>query len=453
MLIINVTPKKHLLSRIALNWHNFIVNHLMAAHLANSILVKLVSAIPTGAKYLDHYLDGVVDKVEEQIKKKHDVQPHQIHFRGLERLSTQQQELFYSKLTERLDYDFRQNKKYLYFYTLQTTDNARLDSVEIRPKETEKDITNRRFIICCMPQRSNFVDLLKQYTVYAQELNATIIAFNYRGVGLSEGLVTNEQSLYSDAYEQAQRLIALGVPPEQIGLLGECLGGNIATHTAGTLHEEGLPVKLFNARSFRSSISLLEGHSAPPEKEAPVWYPSTWWSWLKYTLVYSILTPIIWSTGWSLNVEDKFTAIPPHDRDYLVVRSNKDEHGKRFADDLMVPHKQASTYSLVKKQINAINKKRNEGKPLSEVEEEWLSDVPKNHKFYVSEALYAGAREANGHVTLPRVLVTTKVSDTNPSIDGRQYTLNFFKRVWSNNEHQTRCEKEEVNRTGVELMV
>lgn len=436
MSIVNVYPKKSMFIRILLNWHNFIVNHVIVARVADSLLSQILSWIPTGKNYLDKYLDQVIDKIEGKIqgKKGKIFKPEQIHIRGTEYLSLKEQEAFYKKLEQRTGYNFRNNKKHIYFYTLQTTDNAMLDSVEIRPHgAAEEDIANRRFIIASMPRTNNYIDWFKHYQIYARETQATVVTYNYRGIGLSRGIVTNQESLYSDAYEQVQRLLALGAKPENIAMLGECLGANVATHTAGTLQQEGLPVKLFNARSFRSLTSVLVGHVAP-EKNAPIWHPKTWLSWIMYGIVRVVLNPIIWSAGWTLNVEDKFTAIPPHDRDFIVVRSNRDAHGKRFADDLMVPHKKASTYALVKEKIKSILEKQKAGETLSLVEQEWLKDVPRHHKFYVSEDLYTDARKANGHIVHPRLLTTTKVNDENLSTDGRQYTINFFNRIWPKKE-------------------
>jgi hypothetical protein len=432
MSVINVFPKKNILIRAVLNWHNFFINHMTTAKIANSLLSRIARLLPSGKDYVYQYLDKLVDKVEAKIqgKKGTPFQPSQIHFRGIEHLSAEQQEALYQKLAARLNYDFSDNRKHIYFYTLQTTDNAILDSVEVRnPNEAFQDITNRRFIVASMPRSNNFIDWLKHYQVYAQKLDATIIAFNYRGVGLSRGVVTNEKDLYADAYEQVQRLLQLGAKPENIAMMGECLGGNVATHTAGTLQAENLPVKLFSARSFRSLTSIIEGRNMP-HKDASLWHPRTWLGWLKYGLVTLIFNPIIRSAGWSLNVDDKFLVVPPHDRDFIVVRSKKDEQAQRFADDKMVPHKKSSTYSLVKEQFKEIKAKKEKGGTLSTVEQEWLSDTPKQHKFHVSEQLHATARTANGHTVHPRLLVSTNPQANNAVVDGREYTLNFFRRMW-----------------------
>lgn len=271
MTVVNVYSSKHVFFSTLLNWHNYIVNHLTPAKWLNSIFNKLQQLFPSSQTYTNNYLDKLVDKIGARIDgaKGRSFHPSKIHFRGIEKLSAEQQEAFYLKLEQRFGYDFRQNRKEIYFYTLQTLDNSKLDSVEVRNQgATTQKIGERRFIITSMPRSNNFVDWLKHYKIYAKELNATVIAFNYRGVGASKGLVTSENDLYNDAYAQAQRLLKLGAKPENIALMGECLGGNIATHTAGTLHEEGFPVKLFSARSFRSLTSIMEGPCYPYQRQS-----------------------------------------------------------------------------------------------------------------------------------------------------------------------------------------
>lgn len=436
MSVINVYPKKHFLLRVVFNWHNFLVNHMTTAKIANSILKKFYNLLPSGQGVVDKYIDKIVEKVAKRLDgTKESFHPNQIHFRGIEKLSAEQQESLYEKLQQRFNYDFRINRKHIYFYTLRTADNAALDSVEVRhPGATEQPMPERRFIVATMPRSNNFVDWLKHYQIYARELNATIIAFNYRGVGIfSEGVTTNEEDLYYDAYSQVQRLLKLGVKPENIATMGECLGGNVATHTAGILQEEGLPIKSFSARSFRSLTSIIEERSLP-EKNIPLWHPKSWWQWSTYGVVKLLLIPLIKSAGWSLNIDRKFQAIAPHDRDYIVARSKKDENGKRFADDLMVPHKKASIYSLDKEQYQFFSAKSRE-RQLTDLEQEWLLTAPNQHKFHVSEELHTNARKANGHTVLPRLLVSTNPRPDNSHIDGRQYTLNFFKRIWPKKKH------------------
>ncbi|STX27689.1 SdbA protein, substrate of the Dot/Icm system [Legionella beliardensis] len=437
MNVINVLPKKNILLRELLNWKNYLVNHTTTIKIIFWLLSWITHFFPKfkAEQYIDHYLDKLVNYVELKVQGEGKTfKPEQIHFRGLEQLSEAQQEHLYQKLEDRIGYDFRQNRNHIYFYKLQTPDNAVLDSVEVRSQHAiHQDITNRHFIVAAMPRSNNFVDWIKHYQIYAKQLDVTIIAFNYRGIGLSKGIVKSENDLYDDAYAQVQRLLQLGAQPKNIAVMGECLGGNVAAHTAGKLHQEGDPVKLYPARSFRSLTSIISGRSRPTKTDHPL-NPLTWLKWVRFAMVQCILNPIIISSGWSLNVDKQFLAVPPHDRDFIVVRSKKDNEGNHFADDKMVPYEQASLYSLVKEKRQAIMAKQKCGEEISPEEEEWLENL-KHHKFYVSENLHDNASNANGHTVHPRLLVPTYQScaDAN-SLDGRQYTINFFKRVWPTQE-------------------
>jgi hypothetical protein len=249
MIIINVLSKNNLLFRTLLNWHKFFANQPLVGG-AIQLVSKLISFFPKITNNIESYIDRVVDDVENQIigdDQGKSLQASQILFRGLEKLNAQQREIFYAKLAERFGYDFQQNKKYADFYTLQTEDNAVLDSVEVHGKTAlNKSMAERRFIISCMPRSNNYIDWLKQYRCLANELDVSIIAFNYRGTGLlSKGIIYNETGLHEDTNAQVQRLLKIGARPENIALMGECLGANIATYTAGTLHQQGIPVGTF----------------------------------------------------------------------------------------------------------------------------------------------------------------------------------------------------------------
>lgn len=443
MYIINVVPKKNILMRFLFNWHNFLINRTTTFKVTFSLLNQLMRLFPVIKTTIDQHLDSVVERIDKLVKAGDSrFKPNQVHFRGLEKLDSAQQELFYTKLYNQIGYDFRQNKEHVYFYSLQTVDNAVLDSVEIRGETAAKqDISERRFIISCMPRSNNYVDWMKQYRFFVKELDVTMVAFNYRGVGLSKGIVYSETSLRDDTYAQVQRLLLLGARPENITLMGECVGGNVAAHTAGKLHEEGYPVKLYNARSFRSFISILEGRSIP-DANASLLHPRTLLQWLNYGFVKLILTPLVISSGWSLNIAHSFKKIPPEDRDFLVVRSKKDDQGNRFRDDAMIPYGTASVYSLVKEQFEAIQKKKQAGQVITDKEAQWLNDIPKAHKFHVSEHLHARAKLADGHIVPPQLLVPTHKVREDIEADGRQYALGFFRRVWPSRQAPSLSEQE-----------
>lgn len=434
--IINVVPKENILIRVVLNWHNYLVNHTAAFSITFSIIKRIFSLLPQIEHSVDRHLDKLVEKIVHHIQQeKSKFKPNQIHFRGIEKLTAEQQNSFYKKLEERIGYDFRQNINQAYFYSLQTTDNAVLDSVELRGDNVaNQEMSERRFIISCMPRSNNFVDWVKQYKYYAKELSATVIAFNYRGVGLSKGIVYNESNLHDDTYAQVQRLLKMGARPENISLMGECVGGNVASYTAGRLHQEGYRVKLYNARSFRSFISIIEGRTLPSKNDKLI-NPIGLLKWLRYVAFRFIFNPLIISAGWSLDVEQQILKINPEDFDFLVVRSKKNEEGKRFRDDAMIPHKEASIHRLIKEHVANINEKEQRGEIITPAETLWRDDSLKRHKFHVSEELMKErAKTANGHVVIPSLLTPSHPLPDDEKTDGRQYAINFFHRVWPESE-------------------
>ncbi len=447
--IVNVIPKHYWFTRIILNWHRFLINNPLAAQITNKIFNPVLRLFKKDQLFSDYLIEYYTDKLITLIEKTialAEIKPAHIHFRCLEQLSMQQQDTLYEKLQQKFNFDFRQNKNTLYFYTLRTADDVLLDSVEIRPQQLKDELRHmdtRRFIITCMPCNLNYIDWLKQYRILAEQTNATLIAFNYRGIGLSQGLITNQHDLYNDTHAQVERLLNLGAHPEHIALLGECLGANIATYTAGTLHEEKIPVKLFNARSFRSTTALLGG-MVSPAKNASFINPLTWLRLVGYGAIQIILKPIVYSAQWDLDVDNKFTSIPPHARDYLTVRSKKNAQGTRSTDDKLIEHKTASIYSLIKEKRNSIIKKKAQKESLTPIENEWLNDIPKQHKFHVDATAVHNAFNTNGHIIPAHFLISTNNQDQDSLINGRQYTINFFKKVWlanpnsSNHQQQIR---------------
>ncbi len=71
------------------------------------------------------------------------------------------------------------------------------------------------------------------------ETGVSLLAFDYRGYGLSDG-EPGEAGTYTDARAAYQWLCARGFAPEHILVWGESLGGGIASHLAATERVGGL---------------------------------------------------------------------------------------------------------------------------------------------------------------------------------------------------------------------
>lgn len=431
IVVLNVIPEISIAKRIFFNWWY----HIMHFALRTPILSWLHKDTPTVNDYsVDSHLDAIVSKVKQLISSKegNTLSCEKIHFKGLEFLSAEQRQAFFKKLQLETGHDFTTHKQYYNFFTLQTMSGAKLDSVEVHGDgvTASQSIESRKFIINCLPRSNNYHDWLKQSRFFANELNLTVIGFNYRGTGLSKGLVFNQYDIREDATAQVKRLLALGAKSENIALMGECLGANIATQAAAELHAEGCPVKIYNARSFRSLGAILLARVSPT-KNASLLNPLTWIRKVSAVGVRYIGNPLLYSLDWDLSVDEAFKSIPAKDRGFLSVRSVQDQKGERYKDDTMIPHEGASIYSLVKEEQKRIQMQKQAGLVLSEEDEVVLADKLHSHLFYVSPVLRPDAPKVDGHTVQSRYLAPTYPENNSAAPDGREYAAGFFREAWA----------------------
>jgi uncharacterized protein len=112
-------------------------------------------------------------------------------------------------------------------------------------------------LLMCHGNGGNISHRLDSFALYHQ-LHLSVLAFDYRGYGLSAGQ-PSEQGTYQDAAAAWDYLVRTrGVPPEHILVLGRSLGGAIAAQLASTQRPAGLVVE-----SAFSSVPDL----------AAQWYP------------------------------------------------------------------------------------------------------------------------------------------------------------------------------------
>lgn len=434
MVIVDILPEKNFIKRALTNWF-----HKIKSIITNSPFIPSTQDIARQESINNERIYQLLGQVNTlingntlpgQITVDKKYNPNQIHFRGLHHLSPELRELFFNNLNQTYNNEFQENEKQYKFYVLKTRSGAELDAVEVRGKGVaSQPIEERKFIVSCCPRSNNYTPWLKQHRYYADELHATVVAFNYSGTGQSKGLISSQRGMREDTIAQVERLIALGAKPENIALMGESLGGNIATFAAAEMHKQGYKVKLFNSRSLRSSSSIIL-HQILPDKQANKLNPLNWGRYLLAGLAAITIVPLLHLAQWDLSVDKAFKSIPVEDRDYLVVRSKKDSSGHRYRDDGTVPHEHASIYSLVKGEQQRLQAKKEAGKVLNAKEEAWLNDRRGLHKFHVDITKRADAPTVNGHPVQIRYLVNTKQTDNTPLEDGREYTLRFFHRMW-----------------------
>ncbi|GGI77070.1 protein SdbA [Legionella impletisoli] len=301
-----------------------------------------------------------------------------IHFKGLEFFTPKARAYFYTELTRKygdMSITLPRAENFT-FYSLQTPDGAVLDSVEvIGAGEKEKKYDTRKYVITCLARDQNYIDWLKDMNLSANQIKATVIGFNYRGVDYSKGMVWTQDNMINDIIAQVKRLLDLGVNPENIGLEGMCVGGAVATLAAARLHEMGIKVKLYNERSFRSILKFVVGFILPPPHSS-YWNPLTYLRYFAAAIIYVLIAPILWLSGWHMNAASAWDKIPAAYKDYSIVRNA----ALQETDGVISDHN-ASLGSLVDEKHLAVNKKFKTGKVLSPEELMILGDKPSSHHF------------------------------------------------------------------------
>lgn len=308
-----------------------------------------------------------------------------IHLKGLEYFNSELRDYLFTQL--RIKHGSALDKPpalNIDFYNLATPDAAVLDSVAVSlPAEEHIPIEQRKFVITCLANGQNYIDWLKDFHFSAKEIGCTVIGFNYRGVDYSQGMIWTEENMIADAIAQVKNLFALGARAENIGLEGMCLGGAVATLSAARLHEEGLKVKLYNERSFRSIPRTLAGALMPGVNRSLL-NPLSWLQYAGAALVYCLCYPFIWLAGWRMDVGSAWDRIPLADKGYSVVRNMDDRDPKAPKEDGVIEDRYASLASLVDEHRVDARKKREAGAVLNEEESQLLADDPERHNFKVN---------------------------------------------------------------------
>jgi effector protein SdbA len=310
----------------------------------------------------------------------------ELHIKGSEGLDRKLYAYFYEQIYKKYGKQLvdQPKKTKLEFFTLETPDGAVLDSVEVAgDKEHLKPISERKFVVSCMARDQNYVNWIKDFKHSAKQIGCTVVGFNYRGIDYSKGMVWTQENLINDALAQVQRLLALGAKPENIGLEGMSIGGAVATLTAARLHEQGIKVKLYNERSFRSLPRLITGYILPPPNSNP-WNPINWLRYIAAGIVHAIILPIFWIVGWHMDAGSAWNKIPQEYKNFSVARDHSDYDSENHEEDGIIHDSWASIASLVDENKAAIGRKLDHGTTINEEEQELLFDQDENHEFRVS---------------------------------------------------------------------
>ena len=335
------------------------------------------------------YIDSIIEEIgcliqgkstyDKCINKQFAIED--IHIKGMERLDEHLAQYFKEQVRYKYDHDFFERTRTINmdFFTLETSDYAILESVEVSDnKEQLKPMAERKFVIVCMARNQNYMYWLKDFYTTAKNIGCTVVGFNYRGIDYSKGIIWTQGHMVQDVLAQARRLLDSGVKPEHIAFEGMSLGAAIATLSAAEMHDKGYKVQLYNERSYRSLIRLIVGYVMPKSNCNP-WNPLNWLSYMLVGLTYLFIAPLIWMAGWHIDAGSAWDRIPSAYKVYSVARNH--QNPEHYDDDDLVHDSFSSIASLMAEHLEIIKQKQKNGKPLSIEEQRQLADDVESHEF------------------------------------------------------------------------
>lgn len=267
-----------------------------------------------------------------------------------------------------------------------THDDAMLDTIELKPKsELNKAIDKQDFIIKFNGNGMLYQDALRNFAYDANKLGATVVGFNYRGVGNSQKTPATFQDLVTDGIAEVQRLLDSGADSKRITVDGLSLGGGVATMVTSHFHKMGKSVYLWNDRSFASISKAAVGMVAPKTKNI---FDETLTTSFEFTS-----SSLMKSAGWDVNVAKAYIAIPDAYKSHMYVA----EQSVRSDGDGVIAHR-ASLHEGVK-------------------DEEMKRRVTTGHEVYAKNGLFGG------HNMSRRDLLSAE----NPSLSGQDEFEKFVK--------------------------
>lgn len=218
--------------------------------------------------------------------------------------------------------------------TVTTHDQATLDTVEITPPQNQ-DLPpeKKHFIVKFQGNGGFYEESLPRYVKDASIYNATVIAFNYRGVRKSQKAPVVFQDLVTDGIAEVQRLFDAGAKPQNILLDGESMGGGVATLVALHFHKTDRPVYLWNSRSFASLADTAVNTVAPRLPHA----------------VKTCLNKLVSVLGWEGDAASAYEQIDKKYKAYMVVAKESKKHPVKSTGDKTIPHA-SSLHKAVRRQ-------------------------------------------------------------------------------------------------------
>ncbi|KTD44656.1 protein SidB [Legionella quateirensis] len=225
-------------------------------------------------------------------------------------------------------------------HTVVTHDGAELDTFEIKLKSQKQvDPKYQKYIINFVGNDMGYEHIVDEMRQDAVELDANIVGFNLRGVGMSTSRALSKDDLVTDGIAQVQRLLDKGVSPQNITLKTFSLGAGVGSLVAYHFHQLGQPINIFNSRSFSNITDFLVGHTRLDKNENgdAVGHKESFGGKILGWIIKPIIKLAVNLANWEIDAIDAFKNIPKEYREYIAVRSRKEIRENRI-DDPVIPH-------------------------------------------------------------------------------------------------------------------
>ncbi len=221
-------------------------------------------------------------------------------------------------------------------HTVITHDGSKLDTLEITHKSQQLiPMGQQKYIINFVGNSTVYENIVADMQADAKALHCHVIGFNFRGVGRSSGRSTSKDDLVTDGITQVQQLLEQGVSPHNITLKGHSLGASIASLVAYHFHQQCQPINLFNGRSFSSITNIVVGWIRTGRQTG---HEETFGRKLLGWLFKPFIKLALLLTKWEIDADDAFKAIPDEHKEYVVVRTPRQERNRYVLDDVIIPH-------------------------------------------------------------------------------------------------------------------
>lgn len=120
---------------------------------------------------------------------------------------------------------------YLFTVSIVTVDGVTLDGMEYRhPAQASVHSEKQKWILFLNPNGATYEEELPYLVKYAASVGVSLLAFNYRSVGFSEGTLHTSSDLIRDGEAAIQFLIARGVKSDHILVHGHSMGGAVGSY-------------------------------------------------------------------------------------------------------------------------------------------------------------------------------------------------------------------------------